>query len=557
MTFPWLALGAVGIGAVTLAAAHLTRLHAVAAVAGGGCILLLHGWFYFHYTSDDAYISYRYARNLSDGLGLVWNPGEHVEGYSNFLWVLILAALHKQGADIPFCGRWLGFALAVAASAGAYALARDLTAGGRGRMAGVTAVLLLAASGSWALWSVAGLEVPLFALLTLGAVLLHIREHDRPAVPVSGVAWALVAMTRPDGVVLFAVSGVFKLCDALIRTSGTDAQRTAAPARLVSLAVWLAGFALIYVPYFAWRYAEYGWLLPNTYYAKVGTGLDQYDRGLRYAMQFTQEYTAWLLLLVPIAIASTPMRRAPALYVLALLVAWSAYVVYIGGDSLLRFRFFAPLLPLYYPLVAAAGASLLGAVRDAARQPGRLLAATALLAASAMFAVTLQPSADGFGAAEGRAERQAVGDRVDVGRWLRANLPAATAVALVPAGAIPYESRLPTIDMLGITDEHIAHRDIPLGEFPAGHEKYDSEYVLDRRPDIIILFDGLTGHAWTRSDYDALSGVIIPAIIDMVTTPRLFEEYEPRAVELREGKWLNLLVRHGAEPVLAKTLPAP
>ena len=78
---------------------------------GAGVILLLHGWFYFHYTSDDAYISYRYARNLADGVGLVWNPGEHVEGYTNFLWVMMLAGIDRIGADIVESGRWLGYAL--------------------------------------------------------------------------------------------------------------------------------------------------------------------------------------------------------------------------------------------------------------------------------------------------------------------------------------------------------------------------------------------------------------------------------------------------------------
>ena len=43
--------------------------------------------------TDDAFISFRYARNLLEGHGLVFNPGERVEGYTNFLWVLELAAL--------------------------------------------------------------------------------------------------------------------------------------------------------------------------------------------------------------------------------------------------------------------------------------------------------------------------------------------------------------------------------------------------------------------------------------------------------------------------------
>jgi hypothetical protein len=134
-------------------------------------------------------------------------------------------------------------------------------------------------------------------------------------------------------------------------------------------------------------------------------------------------------------------------------------------------------------------------------------------------------------------------------------VPEDTLLAVVPAGAIPYESRLPTVDMLGITDEHIAHRKLELGRFPAGHEKYDSEYVLDREPDIIILLDSLTARPWTRDDYSAFSGVIIPAIVDMLNNPRLWLEYEVRGVEVREGAWANLLVRSGSAPVRNVTLP--
>ena len=45
--------------------------------------------YYFPYIVDDTFISLRYARNLIDGNGLVYNPGQRVEGYSNFLWVVL------------------------------------------------------------------------------------------------------------------------------------------------------------------------------------------------------------------------------------------------------------------------------------------------------------------------------------------------------------------------------------------------------------------------------------------------------------------------------------
>jgi len=178
-----------------------------------------------------------------------------------------------------------------------------------------------------------------------------------------------------------------------------------------------------------------------------------------------------------------------------------------------------------------------------------------VLVAAGAIAFTLQPSSADSSLIVG--ERRAVSDRVEIGRWLRGSVPERTTVAAVPVGAIAYESRLTVIDMLGINDEHIAHRDVALGDFPAGHEKYDSEYVLDRQPDIIILSDGLSAWPWTSADYATLNGAFIPAIVDMLNSQRLAREYERRAVEIREGAWLNLYVRRGAVAVLEKTQAAP
>ena len=555
MNFPWLVLGVLGAAALSGAAARLTRQYAAAAIAGSAAILLLHSTLYLHYTSDDAYISYRYARNLSDGLGLVWNPGEHVEGYSNFLWVEILAGLHYVGADIVLSGRWLGFALAVVAAGGTYLLTRQLVDDPAGRIAGLVAALLLASSGTWALWASAGLEPPLFATLTLAAVLLHARERDRACAPASGAVWALAAMTRPDGLVLVAVSGAFKIGEAVARIRAATGTLRPLARELATLALWLAGFAIVFAPYFAWRYTTYGWLYPNTYYAKVGVGLDQYDRGLRYLASFLEESGGWLVLLAPLAITMTSIRRERAIYVFALLVAWMAYVAYVGGDSLLRFRFFAPLMPLFYALAVASVAALLDTTRSDEPPRRWIPQATIVLVAAAAIVFTLHPSSADSNRIVG--ERRAVDDRAEIGRWLRDNLPGTTSVAAVPVGAIGYESRLTIIDMLGINDEHIAHRDVPLGEFPAGHEKYDSEYVLDRRPDIIILSDGLSASPWTSADYATLKASIIPAVADMLGNERLPREYERRTVQVREGKWLNVYVRREATPVLATTAAAP
>ncbi len=554
MTFPWLVLGALGAAVLAVAAARATRQHLLAAVAGGGVILFLHAWLYFGYTSDDAYISYRYSRNLSDGLGLVWNPGEHVEGYSNFLWVMILAGFDALGADIVFTGRWLGFAFALGALAGTYVVTQRIADGAGGQTAGLLATLLLAAAGPFALWSTAGLEVSLFAALIVLGVWLHLREHAGMHPPVSGVVWAAASMTRPEGPILFAVSAVFKLIQVLAAGRGASILGgTRAVFRESGwMFVWAAGFAVVFVPYFAWRWATYDYFFPNTYYAKVGSGIDQYDRGLRYVATFTREYAAWLLLLAPIAAIVAPARkRLDLMYPATMLLVWTAYVAYVGGDSLVRLRFFAPVMPLLY-ITAASSVAWIIAALEGPRFPSRARDAVVGLGAAGLLVFSLQASSHDPNVGP---EGGAVKDRAEIGRWLRANVPADTVIAVIPAGAIPYESGLPTIDMLGINDEHIAHTDRHLGALAAGHEKYNSDYVLDRAPDIIIIEDVFNDRAWAREDYGKLIGGLIPARIDMLSNERLWREYQPRGVEVKEGEWFNLLVRPDASAVLARTQP--
>jgi hypothetical protein len=395
----------------------------------------------------------------------------------------------------------------------------------------------------------------------MGAVLLHLRERPRLGgaagwPPLSGAIWAFVGMARADGVLLFAVSAIFKLYDAVVRVRQAPRERRWRTFGMATLHVvlWVALFAAFYVPYFLWRYEYYDWFFPNTYYAKVGSGADQYDRGIKYVLDFLQESGGWLLLLLPLVIAESAVRRTATAYVLALTGAWLAYTAYVGGDALLRFRFLAPVLPLYYSVIALTAVAIATRLRSAMPRQRWLAEAIASAAVLAAVAVTLHPQA--VDAIHMRGERLAVEYRVSIGEWLAENMEDDTAVAAIPVGAIGYESDLVVFDMLGITDEHIAHRKLDIGDLAAGHEKYDTEYILDQEPDIIILIDSLTAIPLGEEAYGSLGGVFIPALTDMLGNERLLEEYERRAVPV-EDMWLNLLVRKDARSALAATQPAP
>jgi arabinofuranosyltransferase len=180
------------------------RLGLAAALA----LLMAHAWSY-RFLTDDAFISFRYARNLSLGHGLVFNPGgDRVEGYTNFLWVLLLALARSLGWAPEVSSQALSLVATVALGLViAWVSVQRRSAGGPAWFV-LVAPLLLAVTRSVAVWSTSGLETRLFELLVIAGLLQLVRERDR-LVGVSrraGLApWllGLACLTRPEGL-LFA-----------------------------------------------------------------------------------------------------------------------------------------------------------------------------------------------------------------------------------------------------------------------------------------------------------------------------------------------------------------
>jgi arabinofuranosyltransferase len=231
------------------------------------------------YVNDDAYITFRYSRFLATGRGPFFNPGEHVEGYSNLLWMLLMApvyALLGEGAVAPVA-KGLGLLCGAASLVLSFLLCRWLSAdehrGSEGPdVAAPLAAGLLAVAPSFVLNSVSGLETAFFALLlTLGVLLGTVAAGDgrwRGA----GVAFAAAALTRPEGPALFAV---YAVAQAAASWSGATRDGLTAPREIarrlrpliLDLPIVAGATPAPYV--FRW-FAYDGEWLPNTYYAKIG-----------------------------------------------------------------------------------------------------------------------------------------------------------------------------------------------------------------------------------------------------------------------------------------------
>jgi hypothetical protein len=459
---------------------------------------------FLSHTVDDAFISFRYAENLAMGFGPVFNPGERVEGYTNFLWVMLIAPFIGLGFDPELVARGLG-----------------LTAAG-GTLAGTTrlsprpesfpevvwiAPLLLASSPAFGLWATGGLETPLFSCLLIWTVALVKEGVERRRLsPVSALCLAGAALTRPEGFGIAIVLGA--LLFVLNRGRSTGGRE---------LLHWGLTFLTVFVPYFIWRWSYYGDPLPNTFYAKVGSDTSQAFRGLLYVHSYFKETGYWLLSSFVGLIWST--SRLPISIIGGVTVAFTGYVVLVGGDGLPMYRFLVPILPLFFLLTAFGVAG--GLTRMNAGRAWGVAVAIALLLAGGR---AILPAFRGDSARYVEQDRIEVEAWKRIGLWFAANAPGNASIAVIPAGAMPYYSKLVTIDMLGLNDRTIAHRDMPtLGSGQAGHEKHDVAYVLSRRPTYVMI--GVYGLAPEPLPPTRLLRPYYAAEIEMLRSPLFRELY--------------------------------
>lgn len=434
--------------------------------------------------AEDAYISLRYSAQLADGNGMVFNVGEKVEGYSNFLWV-VLVALPKMvvpGIDIVTVAVVLGVLCALAAVYVAYELVRRVSGSAP---AGLLAATVIAASGSFAGYGPSGLETPLFVLLVLLALLMVWSKRPLWA----GVLIALATMTRPDGALLAALLGVWLIWRAARSRDGWRAPL-----------LYVAGAFVLAVPWTVWRVAYYGHLLPNAMAAKSGVGLGVlFASGWDYLLGFVGATQA-LLLLIPVAGYELATRRTPGRagtgdaearahiwLVFGLAGAYITFFVLAGGDWMPGFRFFAAAIPLLVVGIAASWA--LPRVTASEWERGGLPKSGAVVAVSlALLSIAVSATHPKMRPEFLKWDRT-IKQLADTGKWLGRSLPPGSVIATFANGALTFEAgndRM-VVDQLGLTDEHIAREGKRDPKGLVGHQAYDNDYMIHvRRPDVMV-----------------------------------------------------------------------
>ncbi len=449
-------------------------------------LLVWQASFVWPFFSDDAFISLRYSERLLAGDGLTWTDGERVEGYSNLLWVLLCALLGGLGLELVDAARLLGgAATAVALWCVAWA---QRPHGLRSAAVAALAPLLVASAQVVLGWTLGGLEGPfVLCLLTWGMALLvraHTAEPDPGAWPRhvllrASAPFALLCLTRPDGPLWVLASGLALALPALRRGSAVAASR----------ACWFGLVpAVAVLAQLGFRVAYYGDVVPNTAHVKAGFAPAAFGAGLEYVLAAVCSHLG-LFAAAALAAGSLARWRAGRTLVLVLVLpvlAWLLYLGAIGGDHFPGRRLLhGALAPL--ALLAAAGARCF-----ATTAPRAAVTAALLLLATMWDVHAARSDAQSH---ELRAEiwewrGRVVGEALD--RAFGAERPL---LAVDAAGAVPFFSDLPALDLLGLCNRTIATTPepawldtvVPGTPRPPGHLHGNGRYVMDRAPDLMLF----------------------------------------------------------------------
>ena len=449
---------------------------------------------------DDAMVSMRYARNLVGGLGIVWNAGERVEGYTNPLWMLYMAIVHVLPMPAAKTSLVVQITAAIVLAINLVYVRRiALAVSGDRAAVGWGAVLLTASYLPINFWSLQGMEVSVLVLV-MSICTWHTIEGLRIGAIRRRVyvLLAIATLVRPDMVVAFGAFLSFLLIFD--------------PANRRGHALW-GGLLLMAAAagQTLFRASYYGDVLPNTYYLKM-TGVSltvRVVRGVYVLLQFVWNANPLLFLLT----GAVAVRRDRRIWLLAWTLAGQiAYSVYVGGDAWEYWgganRYISIAMPGFFVLCSYALFLLVTAFVQVLRTgagPGggvwALRSRPALFGLALAYAFICLNSIHGLGALREAALVEpplhtgaAGGNRRDVVQALRlrsVTTPDAT-IAVMRAGTIPYFSGRPAIDLLGKNDAEIAHGPVAAAsvgylDFRPGHMKFNFAHSIgQRQPDVIV-----------------------------------------------------------------------
>ncbi len=449
----------------------------------------------FNFVTDDAFISFVYAKNLVEHGALVFNLGERVEGYTNFLWTILIALGLFLKIPAELSSRVLGTLCAIGTMlfcAKVLRRLRDPASDASWKTPSLwdsVPAWILAGIPGYACWASGGLETQLFTLLctvSLGWYLMATLDEDAGKTaklfPI-GITLGLSALTRPEGYLLCALLGLHRL---YVKAS----RKTLSPSRDELYLVGL--FLALTVPHLAWRRLYYGYFVPNTFYIKSSGGSGAWQQGRYYLWAVVRDLK---LVVLPLLWLLGFVRALPSVQDAAyrrtggLLLWWAGpfllYVMSVGGDFMGLYRFVMPIVPL---LVLAGVLGLWRLAAGRVVRTGLVLGCFALLHGLNSYVID-RHALSFIGADHGIDTpgylRHYTADRAAIGKWLGQYVQPDDYQVVGGAGAQVYYAGIRALDSFGLSDEYVAHK-VPAMSSRPGHQKFAPlDYVLSKKPTIL------------------------------------------------------------------------
>ncbi len=440
---------------------------------------------YVNFSVDDTFISMRVARNVADGYGFVYNIGENVVGFSNWLWVVFMVIPLKMGyfsgADangLLWFAKGLSILFSVLTLITTYRFTISIFANDIKReFYGVCCVLAIISCAIFSAWSMSGMETTSFAffLLTSISLIASLCLNDKSALATSvllALTLVCLVLSRPEGIYLSMV---------ILGVGAFFNRKKDKRIPLLSIACTVM---ICYISLLVWRLSTYGELVPNTYYAKTGGGLRSYLFGIKYAVAGFGSVNALLLFFAPFALLQFKDHRLIIALLVCILSALLLFIGYSGGDWMPGFRFIVTVIPITAVLAVLSIKTL------AERFDGRFVKYSSIVYVTVAISVLcsifsgrtlIRAQAPSLGSAFFSAEGHLLSSHSLVAQWLKEHSDSTTLFACGEAGLIGYiNQHLRMVDLNGLMDKHIAN-DRKEGR------PFDVDYVLDQKPRFVIL----------------------------------------------------------------------
>jgi len=419
---------------------------------------------FWNWTVDDSFIIFRYAKNFANGYGPVYNIGsDHAEGYTSFLWMILMTIPHLLGIDVVFFSKLLGIISTLAYFVIAFKFTSKLTKFLNTKeryLPNAFVIILLISFIPVSTHAISGMETALFTMLLLlffYLITLYLDELKNSIATSLIFIGFLLSLTRPEGnlPVLIGFISVLFLIPKTYKQSFV---------KKIFLFYVLPGSL-----YFIWRFMYYGTLFPLPFYVKTSANIFS---GLGKVINFLLFISVHLGIMIILGFTKIKTKLIPSILAASSLLMFFIFPSHIMGYD---WRFLFPTVPFIFIISALGFARFQEIIQLLVKRRIQYILCLLLiivLLSTGLFYDTSHIIKDRKPFYEKTETAHVI-----LGKYLSGfNSTYNPKLAIGDAGAVPYYSNWYTIDTYGLNDKYIALS-----------RKHDPNYILSQKPDILVL----------------------------------------------------------------------